>query len=170
MAVIGRFLDTAAMNVEIEPSAHTEESPQENHWRVVAQRCDHTYVLRVDRIQEIQPTGRSFERPGDFDLIQFWGEWCRNYEENRLPFPVLVRVSPAIASNLDYFFKEGARESGKTDEDGWAEVELNFDYFEQARARLLGFGGAIEVLEPIALRFSVKDYAEQILRVYDCEC
>ena len=49
---------------------------------------------------------------------------------------------------------------------GWITLELPFEYHEQALERLLPFGGAIEVLEPIALRCSVKDFAEQILAVY----
>jgi predicted DNA-binding transcriptional regulator YafY len=31
---------------------------------------------------------------------------------------------------------------------------------------LLKLGGTVEVLEPLALRYSIKDYAEQILGVY----
>ena len=41
-------------------------------------------------------------------------------------------------------------------------VGIAFDDFEQARALLLAYGGAVEVLEPLALRLSIADYAEQI--------
>jgi len=42
-----------------------------------------------------------------------------------------------------------------------------FESLENARARILGFGGAIEVLEPLALRRSLADYARQIGAVYE---
>jgi uncharacterized membrane protein len=47
MAVIGRFLDTAAMKVEIEPSAHTEESPQGNHWKVTLLSSSEGRILLI---------------------------------------------------------------------------------------------------------------------------
>jgi predicted DNA-binding transcriptional regulator YafY len=45
-------------------------------------------------------------------------------------------------------------------------VGIAFDDFEQARALLLACGGAVEVLEPLALRLSIADYAEQIAQRY----
>ena len=45
-------------------------------------------------------------------------------------------------------------------------VELTFASLEAARARLLGLGRVVEVLEPRALRASVRDYAEQIVALY----
>jgi predicted DNA-binding transcriptional regulator YafY len=48
----------------------------------------------------------------------------------------------------------------------WVTLELQFEYHEQALESLLTFGGSVKILEPIALRYSIKDYAEQILTVY----
>ena len=50
--------------------------------------------------------------------------------------------------------------------DDWQAMTLTFENFETARTRILGFGGAIEVLEPLALRRSVADYAHQIQALY----
>jgi predicted DNA-binding transcriptional regulator YafY len=41
-----------------------------------------------------------------------------------------------------------------------------FESLEDARARCLSLGYAVEVLEPEALRKSISDYAEQIRRIY----
>jgi len=43
---------------------------------------------------------------------------------------------------------------------------LSFESFEAARDRILGFGRGVEVLEPVALRKSVLDFAEQIISLY----
>jgi predicted DNA-binding transcriptional regulator YafY len=45
-------------------------------------------------------------------------------------------------------------------------MSLWFTSFEEARGRLLGYGRALEVVEPLALRLSVADYARQIVDVY----
>ncbi len=45
-------------------------------------------------------------------------------------------------------------------------VLLPFESLEAARARLLGFGAAVEVLAPCPLRRSIQDYAEQIAGLY----
>jgi predicted DNA-binding transcriptional regulator YafY len=45
-------------------------------------------------------------------------------------------------------------------------MELAFDSHDEARAKLLQFGAAVEVLEPLALRYSVLDYAAQVCQLY----
>jgi predicted DNA-binding transcriptional regulator YafY len=52
------------------------------------------------------------------------------------------------------------------DAEGWKHLTLSFESLDEARRRLLGFGGAVEVLRPLALRCSMKDYATQILNRY----
>ena len=53
------------------------------------------------------------------------------------------------------------------DADGWITITLPFESLHAARERILGLGSAIEVLEPGALRESVRDYAAQTLALYD---
>ncbi|MGC9320556.1 MAG: hypothetical protein ACP5KN_21155 [Armatimonadota bacterium] len=45
-------------------------------------------------------------------------------------------------------------------------MHLSFASLEEARARLLGFGGAVEVVSPRALRLSMVDYGRRIASVY----
>ena len=136
-------------------------------WYMIGKRCDHMLVLRVDRIQEIRITGNKFERPVDFNLVQFWEEWCQEYDMNRPSYPVFVRLSSTFIKDREYFLSDRIVNSFEPDETGWVTHELRFEYHDQARKELLRFGGAIEVLSPIALRYSMKDYAEQILKVYE---
>ena len=115
-------------------------------------------------------TADESERPQDFDLVDFWEAWCRSSSENRPYFPVTVRVAPRLIASLPNHFGEGIlaqiQEAGQPDEMGWTTLVLPFEYHEQALERLLPFGGRIEVLEPLALRYSIQDHAEQILAVY----
>jgi len=45
-------------------------------------------------------------------------------------------------------------------------LTLPFETLEDARERILGFGRAVEVLEPVALRKSVLDFAAQVVVLY----
>jgi predicted DNA-binding transcriptional regulator YafY len=140
------------------------------HWYLVGKRRDHVAVVRVDYILDARLTSEFCVRPDDFELITFWESWCVQEASNRSYFPVLVRLSPQLISVLPNLFGEEIQqnldEAGEPDSMGWITLELPFEFHEQALARLLPLGGSIEVLEPIALRCSVKDYAEQILAVY----
>jgi predicted DNA-binding transcriptional regulator YafY len=140
------------------------------NWYLVGYRRDHIAVLRVDYLLDARVTDRACKRPEDFNLVEYWDQWCRESSENRPCFPVIARVSPGVTPSLPKLFGEGILEQigGKEqpDSEGWVTLELPFEYHEQALETILPFGGAVEVLEPIALRASIQDYADQILGVY----
>jgi predicted DNA-binding transcriptional regulator YafY len=135
-------------------------------WYLVGKREDYMIVLRVDRIQDITITERPFIRPEDFNIVTFWEEWCQDNTENRPFYPVKIRVSPEIYKERAYFWGNRILSVDEPAQSGWVILELNYEYHDLARKELLRFGGAIEVLTPVALRYSLKDYAEQILKVY----
>jgi hypothetical protein len=113
---------------------------------------------------------QSFQRPVDFDLESFWEDWCSDTEQLLTFFKVLVRVSPDIIPELPRYFGRGIQtkisQAEPADEEGWIKLALSFESYEAARDRLLGFGRGIEVLEPLSLRLSILDYAEQVLSLY----
>jgi predicted DNA-binding transcriptional regulator YafY len=139
-------------------------------WYLVYARNGHVRALRVSRILDARLLAETFERPADFDLIAFWQAWCAEVKENRPSYPVKVRVSPAFAPWLPALFGELIREenahTAPPDPEGWIGATLVFESLEEARQRLLGFGGALEVLEPQALRESVADFAAQAVELY----
>jgi predicted DNA-binding transcriptional regulator YafY len=141
-------------------------------WYLVCGRDDHIRVQRVSDVVDVQLTGETFERPPGFDLARFWGEWCRSYEDNRPCYPVTARVSPEFVSALPQYF--GRRLPDLTqveppDDAGWITMILPFETFWDARRAVLSFGRAVEVLEPVALRLSVIDLAQQIVAFYGDE-
>jgi predicted DNA-binding transcriptional regulator YafY len=79
-------------------------------------------------------------------------------------------VSPGLIPHLQSVLGDAILQSDElsapADEDGWITLTLLFEYLEQARSRLLGFGRAVEILEPHALRMSLKDYADQVVDFY----
>jgi predicted DNA-binding transcriptional regulator YafY len=139
-------------------------------WYLIGKRRDHIAVLRVDYILDATLTSETSNRPDNFDLGAFWESWCRQEASNRPCYLVLARVSPKLIPHLPTLFgadiQPRLKEVGIPDSMGWITLELTFEFLEQALDRLLPLGGSVEVLEPWALRCSIKDYAEQILAVY----
>ena len=142
-------------------------------WYLVCARNERINVHRISRLLDarLAPQGDRFERPDDFDLAAFWRSWCADVEIRRAGYPVVVRIAPDLVQWLPYTFGERIRtvlaESGPPDADGWQRLELRFESLEAARDRLLAFGRAVEVLEPVPLRRSLIDYARQIVDLYE---
>ncbi len=139
-------------------------------WYVVSAFEGHVRARRVSRLLDVHMLDERFERPAGFDLATFWQAWCAEFEASRPYYPVKARVAAQLLSDLPRVFGEQVREqiaqAGPPDAEGWITVELPFESLWAARDRLLGFGGAVEVLEPEPLRLTVIDYAQQILKRY----
>jgi predicted DNA-binding transcriptional regulator YafY len=139
-------------------------------WYLVWAGDSRIHVHRVSELVDARLSDEPFERPADFDLATFWKAWCKGRQENRLAYPVTVRVSPNLVQLLPLYFGNRIREkitnAGAPDSEGWITLTLPFERFEIARERILGFGRAVEVLEPEALRLSVIDFAQQITEFY----
>ena len=138
-------------------------------WHLVCSAGGRLRVYRAASLVEARITGEPFERPAGFDLAAFWAGWCAAAETRRWLFLATVRISPALAAELPLHFGDQIRDqvaAAPADAEGWLTVTLPFDTFDSARARLLGFGRAVEVLEPSALRLSLADHAAQIAALY----
>ena len=139
-------------------------------WYVIFAREGSIRARRVSRIISAALLPGSFQRPADFDLAAFWQKWCADFENDRPDYTVRVLVSPALAGRLPQLLRNNLPDMLDTppeiQREGWQDMTLTFESFETARARILSFGGAIEVLEPLALRSSISDYAQQIQALY----
>ena len=157
----------AEIEQEVEPLGLVAKAGE---WYLVALRAGgaQVYGLRELLRAEILPEG--FTRPDDFDLARFWQQYCTRVEAGRGLYWVRARVSPALASELRWRLGDLAEAvlaaAGRSDDSGWREVRIPFDSLEQARERLLACGGGAQVLEPLALRRSLEDFAYQILKAY----
>jgi len=141
-----------------------------SEWHLVASRQTGLRVFRAAELLEVRLLNEPFERPAGFSLSAFWDAYCREVEAERGLYWVELRVSPALARELPLRLGERGRAAlkngGAPDERGWHAVRVPFDSLEQARERILSFGGAAVVLSPQPLALSLADYAEQIRAVY----
>lgn len=138
-------------------------------WYLVCERAGRMAVHRVSDLWEARLADGQFERAADFDLAAFWKQWWTRRAQNRSNFKATVRISPALIPYLTYYFGvhlQSEIDQAAPDAGGWITLILAFENFEAARARLLGFGGAVEVVAPFSLRTSVIDFAGQTLACY----
>ena len=139
-------------------------------WHLVCAGDGRMRALRVSQILDAHIAGERFQRPTGFDLATFWEQWCARQAESRPSYRVTARVSPIIIPFLPHYFGEPIHaviaQAGPPDAEGWITLTLPFETARAARERILGFGGAVEVLEPEPLRKSVIDYATQIVTFY----
>lgn len=139
-------------------------------WYLVCAGAGRIRVFRIADLVALQPTEETFDRPVDFDLVEFWTDWCESQERHQTDFGAVVRVAPTSLPDIERSLGKDVRVSAtkldELDADGWLRLELSFSSFEEARERILSFGRGVEVIAPQSLRRSVLDYAEQIVDLY----
>jgi len=141
-----------------------------NTWYLVYRRETAFKVLEVERVLQAAMLSDRFHRPMDFELVEFWHRWTEENEAIHTRYPVLVRAAPDLSAQLKQSWGENmlewAGQAGEVDDFGWSTIRLVFESLDAARGRLLAFGRAVEVLEPLPLRKSLVDFAEQIADFY----
>jgi predicted DNA-binding transcriptional regulator YafY len=135
-------------------------------WYLVFNREQTVRAQRISHITHAEMLPETFARPVDFDLEGFWKGWVEEFHATRPQYPVRVRVSPELVPLLKHSAGNGQDQGPATDPHGWTTLTLTFESFEAARSQVLAYGGACEVLEPLALRMSVADFANQVVKLY----
>ncbi|NLE09283.1 MAG: WYL domain-containing protein [Dehalococcoidales bacterium] len=138
-------------------------------WYLVYAHQEKIRARRVLSLTDVSIFDDSFERPADFNLTAFWQEWCRLHEEHFTAYTAFVRIAPDFLPIVQRKFGESVRarmNSAIPDPQGYLCTELPFETLEAAREFVLACGRGVEVLEPIALRASVIDFAEQTVSLY----
>lgn len=137
---------------------------KEGAWHLVFQANGKVGYRRAEDLTNVEWLGETFSYPQGFDLEGYWQEVCLLAEIRSEIFQVLVRVD---RDTLPLIRRRDFSTSDQENENGQLRLALSFESFEAARRALLAFGGALEVLEPEALRLSLADYARQILARYE---
>jgi predicted DNA-binding transcriptional regulator YafY len=140
-------------------------------WYLVCAYNSRMRVHSVADLIEVHIAGESFKRDGSFHLATFWEDWCAERERDQSLYPVTVRVAPHFIPYLPWYFGNAIRarmaQADPPDEEGRIILTLSFQSLESARDRLLDLGRGVEVMDPLALRLSIEDYARQIVALYE---
>ncbi len=139
-------------------------------WYVVGQTGEDLRTYRVARILHLDVLETRFERPQGFELEAYWSASTKRLESELHPNQATVRLSPWALGMLEIFtspfVRAAARIDPGVDGEGWHTVTLPVGSLREACARLLCFGGELEVLEPTELRRMMADVAARMHATY----
>lgn len=153
----------ATLEMQVTPLGLVAKSQR---WHLAVLRGGHYRTLQVSKIQSAQIGNQMFTEPTDFDLAPYWKEWCQEREKDHTVFQMRAKVTAMLANILEHKRPGTLMAPPMAGEAQWVEITLEYESFEEARSMILGYGGAIEVLEPLALRKSVQDFASQSTAIY----
>ncbi|MCM3626821.1 YafY family transcriptional regulator [Paenibacillus glycanilyticus] len=138
-------------------------------WYLVAMNDAGEYrSFKVSRITQAEATAELFARPDQFDLAKYWKQSKRDFAGSLPAFEVEVAAHPSIMGRLTFTdrFVEKV-DSHKSAEDGWVPVTLCFNTEQEAAEYVLGFGGAIKLVQPEYLIEKVVQQAKAVMAMYE---
>jgi len=139
-------------------------------WYLVARQGRELRTFKLAAIQTLQRLAEPFVRPRRFDLVAYWAEATRRFEESVYRGVATLRVSPAGLARLRRFGPLVAdaadRSAGVADARGWRRVTVPIESVEHAADEMLKLGAEAEVIEPQALREALRLRAERLLALY----
>jgi predicted DNA-binding transcriptional regulator YafY len=138
-------------------------------WYLVGRVGESLRSYRVDRIVEVAPTGRTFERDTGFDLSAFWAARAVEFVRQMLREEITIRLSPDGLRLLRFAVEEVAVQEAKAEEpdaDGWTRVRLPVESLDVAYTYMLRLGPEVEVLAPASLRARIRDAAGRTSELY----
>jgi predicted DNA-binding transcriptional regulator YafY len=137
-------------------------------WYLVAGTAEGQRTFRVDRIRAAEPTGNPAARPHDFDFRLAWGQITERVDEMRTPILASAVVSPTMVNAVSHVLGDRVR-IGLANDDGRVRVELRGQNIRALAGELGGFGAAVEVLEPLELRYELARIGRQLIELYENE-
>jgi len=134
--------------------------------------CSGRYRMRkISDFLEISKTGDYFKKPVEFDLASVWNELCMKDQKGDLTYSVQLKISNKMFALMDkpswgVPYRIRALD-GSCDADGYHHCILDFENLIEARTFLLGWGNAVVVISPLALRTSLVDFARQVISKHE---
>jgi len=139
-------------------------------WHLVFRRRE-LRVIELSAVTAVTPLDRRFAPPDGFDLSDFWTSWCDAQRTYQTQYRVELEVAAEDSEPISRFLAGGSafalmRNTPGANHPTRVTIEAGFAEYEDARARIMGLGGAARVVSPRALALGIADYAQQIRRRY----
>ncbi len=137
-------------------------------WYLIAQSVDSSRVAtyRIANISSFDVTGKSFKRPKNFDLSQYWRESLARFEADLARLEARIAVTPRGEIWMQNLRMKAAFVSAAKPVRGWREYRLSIESIEHGARQVLSFGAEARVLGPPELRQRVIDDASRVLASY----
>ena len=137
-------------------------------WYVIADTERGRRTFRVSRVRSVELTDTTFDRPADFDLAAAWQAVNAAMGEMRTQVRATIRIDASYVNGLRRQFGAdmllGEIDGPSTD--GRVEVVVGGPATIVIAQHLAGWGGLIEVVEPIEIRHHLARIARELLHVY----
>lgn len=115
--------------------------------------------IRVNRFSAIHPTGVTFRRPDNFDLLQSWRDDLESFGKGTTR--VVLHIGGEAISEFENFNWKRENKIAKHP-DHWT-VEMHVDQYGGLVPLVLSYAGAVTVLEPEDLRDQIVAAAEAVI-------
>lgn len=125
--------------------------------------------FRISRILDVRVLEKSFERPDNFSLAQYWERSTAEFKASLPSFPARIYITKQRLTRLsrNRYVKVIQTLSLQEQEEGWVTAEIQFDTLESACELLLGCGREARVISPQELAEAVQAEAKAIEELYD---
>ena len=147
---------------EIDPYALVHRSG----WWYLVGFChlrDDLRTFRIDRIQQIERTGETFQVPEAFNIHAYLEETFAEQPVVKALLRFLPQGAYLAMANL------AGWESHKVNEDGSVDVRVSAPDLPWLASMVLGYGTWVKVIEPKELRMIVREWAKSITGFYEKE-
>jgi len=140
-------------------------------WYLVALNENGEYRnLRLSRIVQAVGVDETFTRPQHFSLSDYWKQSKINFVESLPSYKVEVLAAPTIINRMTFTDKfVNISAIGTVQNDSWVPVTLDFNTEQEAIAYVLGYGGAMKVVQPKVLSEKIVQQAKAVIEMYDIE-
>jgi predicted DNA-binding transcriptional regulator YafY len=132
-------------------------------WYLVARVEGEPRTYRVSRMSDARVLDDPVDVPMDFDLADYWQRSAAEFREKLPRYYATFLANPAVMRRVRY---KGWRVESEAPEGDRVRVRLRFDIEDEAIEFALGFGSAVEAVEPPDLRPKVLAAAEATVRLY----
>ena len=135
---------------------------KENQRYLIYERHGSFRAQHLTNIIQVLLTEEQFERQADFNLAQFWQTWCEQQKAQKNHYAVELLLKKSAYKAFTNYHAANIEEVHPQN-DIWLRMVCKFDRLEEARGKLMQWGGAIIIRSPEALRLTMIDYAQQMI-------
>lgn len=138
-------------------------------WYLIAMNDEGDYRnFKVSRIMQAEVTAEVFTRPARFDLAEYWNQSKLNFAESLPALEVKVLAHSSIIGRLTFTDRFVEKIDMPTSvEDEMASVTLSFNTEQEAVEYVLGYGGAMKLVQPEYLIGKVVQQAKAVIAMYE---
>ena len=136
-------------------------------WYLIAGVEGEIRTYRISRVRDATILDEASLRPDGFDLAGYWEQSKAEFQAGLPRYPARFRIAASILPFFHGMLRYARVEKVEPpDADGWQVVDIVFDVEAEALLYGSGYGGLVQVLEPVDLREKVVAQARAVLAVY----